>query len=271
MNSQKSLSSSALKNIAYITMIIDHLGALIIPDILYLNGLNDEDHPLIFLCRFIGRISMPLFVFMITEGMVHTRNVGKYILRLLILAVISEVPFDLARILGPWDPTYQNVMFSLLFAVCLLWVCDRIKEKIRNNKVRILLTVLITLATTTAGALLCTDYGPAIPIIALCFYYFRNRKEIMFPLAFVLILGTGFLNDIIMFLYPVYMPEQLTSNAIIYLFEFTSPAVLALPIIACYNGRKGKQLPKIVYYMIYPGHLLLFYLAAMIYLGRLFH
>lgn len=258
----KKISLSTIKNIAYITMIIDHVGGTILPDILFAFGLKDNTiSALCQIFRAIGRISMPLFVFMLVEGFIHTRNVGKYMLRLLILAVISEVPFDLACFQTPWYPEYQNVMFSLLIALCLLWTCEKIREKARTNRIRILLTGLAALFATASGTLCIADYGLTVVPLALCFYYFRNRKAIMVPVAVFILYIVELLSFMIDTVYPVCMPELWNMDYVLTVAEFLAPTVLALPIILCYNGKKGKQLPKMVYYLIYPVHLLLIYLA----------
>ncbi len=76
------MSSFQLKMIAVITMLIDHIGAVIFPDIIVL--------------RIIGRLAFPLFAFLITEGYRHTSNFNRYLGRLFIFAIISQYPFWLA-------------------------------------------------------------------------------------------------------------------------------------------------------------------------------
>ena len=76
------MNSFQLKIIACILMAIDHVGAIMFPDIdLY---------------RIIGRLSFPIFAFLLTEGYVHTRNLKKYFIRLFIFAIIPQIPYSLA-------------------------------------------------------------------------------------------------------------------------------------------------------------------------------
>ena len=80
------MSTFALKLIAIITMAIDHVTAVFIPN-------NTEVY---LVGRLIGRLAFPIFAFLLVEGFFHTSNIKKYLTRLGIFALISELPFDLA-------------------------------------------------------------------------------------------------------------------------------------------------------------------------------
>ena len=101
----KVFSQEGLKLLACITMLIDHIGATIIPD------LN---------LRIIGRLSFPIFCFLMVEGIWHTRNVKKYGLRLAIGALLSELPFDLL-FFGGFTWTHQSVMVTLLLGLLAVY------------------------------------------------------------------------------------------------------------------------------------------------------
>ena len=76
--------------------------------------------------RLVGRVAFPLFAFMIAEGAAHTRDRRWYALRLLLLAVISEIPFDLVAG-GTWlFPADQNTVFTLLLGLLAVWAGDLI-------------------------------------------------------------------------------------------------------------------------------------------------
>ena len=123
-----SFSGTALKTIACITMLVDHIGASCIEAGILTPGLDigtlSRDtlsaYPLYRLdmvLRFTGRLAFPLFCFLLVEGFVHTRDVKKYVRRLFLFALISEVPFDLAFFRTPFDPSAQNVYWTLALGV----------------------------------------------------------------------------------------------------------------------------------------------------------
>ena len=129
------LTSGALKWIALITMFIDHIGAIILEKgaiSAYNQGLPTAlsyDVSLLlskmdFFIRQIGRISFPIFCFLLVEGFYHTSNRKKYALRLFLFACISEIPFDLCFRGKILEFSYQNVMFTLLIGFLTMWAIE---------------------------------------------------------------------------------------------------------------------------------------------------
>ena len=110
------LNSANLKIIAMVTMLIDHVGAVIFPQFIIL--------------RIIGRIAFPIFAYELVEGYFHTSNIWRYILRLLVFGVISEFFFDMA-FFGYLGPEHQNVMFELAFGLILLWLLESYRTILR--------------------------------------------------------------------------------------------------------------------------------------------
>lgn len=92
------MSAFTLKLIALVTMIIDHVGAIFFPQFIWL--------------RYIGRLSMPIYAFLLVQGYMHTRNFNRYALRMGIFALLSEVPYDLL-FQGTWlEFQRQNILFT---------------------------------------------------------------------------------------------------------------------------------------------------------------
>ena len=99
----------ALKLIALISMIIDHIGhAILAPYV------NANTAILVWYCIFrsIGRIAFPLYAFMLVEGMHHTHDLRKYVRRLWIFAIASELPYDYMNGFHHYL-SIQNVGFTL--------------------------------------------------------------------------------------------------------------------------------------------------------------
>ena len=124
LSPRRTFSGTALKTIACITMLVDHIGASCIEAGILTPGLDagtlSQDtlsaYPLYRLdmvLRFTGRLAFPLFCFLLVEGFVHTHNVKGYLGRLVLFGILSEVPFDLAFFRTPFDPSAQNVYWTL--------------------------------------------------------------------------------------------------------------------------------------------------------------
>ena len=100
------MSAFTLKLIALVTMIIDHVGAIFFPQFIWL--------------RYIGRLSMPIYAFLLVQGYMHTRNFNRYALRMGIFALLSEVPYDLL-FQGTWlEFQRQNILFTFLTALFVM-------------------------------------------------------------------------------------------------------------------------------------------------------
>ena len=104
------LSALDLKLLAMAAMLVDHMGYLLFPTVMWM--------------RYVGRLAFPIFAFQIAEGWYRTHNREKYTLRLLICAVVSEVPFDLAFSGTPVDAGYQNVLWTFFIAAAALWAME---------------------------------------------------------------------------------------------------------------------------------------------------
>ena len=127
-------SSFALHIVAMIFMLCDHLWGTIVPGNDWLN------------C--IGHIAFPIFAFMIVEGYCHTKNLRNYISRLLLFAVLSEIPFNLAMGSRVFYPVHQNVLWSFLISLGLIHLNQRV------NNSSLWKRVLVGSATVVLGYVL---------------------------------------------------------------------------------------------------------------------
>jgi hypothetical protein len=110
-------------------MLIDHIGAVLFTGWLF------PDYGVL---RLIGRIALPLYAYMIAQGCKRTKNINKYLLRLGLFALISEIPFDLTfwHYLGEsfGDVDYlrnTNVFYTLFFGAFGIAIYESLKTKKR--------------------------------------------------------------------------------------------------------------------------------------------
>ena len=118
MSAQKArfaLTSAHLHIIAIAAMLLDHLWA---------SGLLQSQ---LFTC--IGRLAFPLFSFMVAEGCHYTRSRQRYAKRLLLWALLTEVPFDLMLSGSVFYPLHQNAIWTLLLGLLCIWFIDAVRQK----------------------------------------------------------------------------------------------------------------------------------------------
>lgn len=242
------IPGSTIKIIAIISMFIDHFAATILARGIEANGgtvvlsfSNGIPEPIVFVyfvMRLIGRLGFPIFIFLLVEGFQHTRNRWKYLLRLFLFALVSEIPFDLAfnisrtRLLqGTFiEFGYQNVFFTLAIGMLTIICMDLVWNTSLPKGVRVILQFPIMVTGAILAELLQTDYGAAGVLAIAMMYFCRNLKPVLGSLFTCLVL------------------------VITNFFEITAFFIL-IPI-ANYNGKRGLNL-KYVFYAFYPVHLLL--------------
>lgn len=154
----KGIPGSTIKIIAVAAMLIDHISAALLTRILIRNGMmgmgtdmtadrqwfaeNGVLYAVMFLMRLIGRIGFPIFCFLLVEGFQKTRSRAKYAMRLGAFALISEIPFDLALKGSVMDFGYQNVYFTLLIGMLLLWGFEAVSKMDAPKWLQIVLNCL---------------------------------------------------------------------------------------------------------------------------------
>lgn len=198
----------------------------------------------------VGRLAFPIYAFLIVEGYFHTSNLKRYALRLLLFAVLSEIPFNLALGSRLFYPLHQNVLWSFLISLGLIhW-----NEKVRSGKLwkRILVGTASVLIGYIAGLLTMVDYLHAGILTVLVFYFFHKRTwwsflgQLLCLLYINLELLGGFGFEFVLFGKTVFFQRQ-------------GLALLALIPIWAYRGRQGLHNKVFQYgcYLFYPVHLLI--------------
>lgn len=143
------LDGTALKWIAVLTMVMDHIGVLLISQE---NIAQTDVVSLGWAMRVIGRLAFPIFGFLLTEGFIHTGNVRKYALRMFAFAVLSEIPFDLFVFGVPLELSHQNAFVTLFLGILVL-------ESIRRWGSDGAVTAAIIIAFGSFAELIRSDYG----------------------------------------------------------------------------------------------------------------
>lgn len=220
----KMMTSAFLKWLAMGTMLVDHLGAIIIEPWLVRGGDIGSTFDWLgfdMILRSIGRLAFPIFCFLLVEGYFHTHDVKKYAIRLGLFALISEIPFNLGITQQLFSFDYQNVFFTLLAGLIAIWGLDQAKNAIAHIAIPALMAV--------AAIVLNTDYGAYGVIMIIILYWCHSNHKLQAIVGAIYNLG------------------QLS-------------AALAFIPIYFYNGQKGQANTKWLYW-IYPIHILIYALV----------
>lgn len=211
----KVLNSYHLKVIALVAMIIDHIGYVFFPE--YLSY------------RIVGRIAFILYAFMLVEGFTNTRNFRKYVSKVFIWALASEVPFDLAMHNSLFYLKEQNIFFSLLVGLIGMYFLDKYKRSL-------ILQFLISVFILISAILLRVNYSWYGVGIILLFYFLKERNILKLIAA-----------------------QLLSIYASFFLMWVQCFAFLGLIPIVLYNEQRGRKIGNI-YYSFYALHLTVLYL-----------
>lgn len=246
---KKGISGSTLKLIALVTMLIDHIGAAVVWRVVLLwsDGMVQSSQVSIEafkglvmfnqILRYIGRISFPIYCFLLVEGFQKTHNKWKYAMRMGMFALISEIPFDLAFSSKVLEFSNQNVFFTLFLGLIAMILVEEIEQKnwfktsLRWNGIaQQLLSLLAVGAIAGLAWFMRTDYDAIGVVCIMLLYLFRKNKV-----------------------------SQIMAGVMAFMWEVTAP--LAFIPIAFYNGERGLNL-KYLFYLFYPLHLLILYLIC---------
>lgn len=212
------LTGSQLKMVALIAMTIDHIGAVLLPQITFL--------------RVVGRLAYPIYAFMIAQGCAHTRDMQKYLTTIISLAAVCQVVYFLA--LGS---LFQGILVTFSMSIGLIMLLKKTEEeKTTGLKVASVVAVFLVLFVTELLPILLSgtdfgvDYGFLGVLLPVCVYFAGSSLKRFWVAAGVLLFMSLKMGGIQWF------------------------CLLAIPLLYLYNGKRGTG-SKRFFYIYYPAHL----------------
>lgn len=217
------LTGNQLKLIALATMTADHIGAYLLPQFLFL--------------RILGRLSLPIYAYMIAEGCRHTHSRRRYFLRLVGLGVLCQVVNYLVA-----GSLYQGILITFSLSLVLIFTLEDFRRRPAFSTGALLAGawmavafVCLTLPLLLPGTDFAIDYGfPGVMLPALI-YLGTDRRQRLLAMTAGLIALSWSLGGVQWY------------------------CLAALPLIALYNGEKGRFAIGRLFYWYYPAHLVVIY------------
>lgn len=187
------------------------------PDMMLLSGWAS-------VLQLIGGLAVPVFAFLLVEGFVHTSSFRRYLLTMLGFAVLSEIPYDLAMNDTFWNLSSQNALFSLAICLVMLYGLRLLQE--RGGKMSKVLMAVMVIAALLWSSLLRCNFGLCLILLCTVYYLLYDRKGMR------ILMGCA--------VSTLYVTGPLSGYA-----------------LWSYNGERGWNKNKYVFYAFYPAHLLL--------------
>ncbi len=227
------LTNNQLKIIAMVSMLLDHVGLLFFPD---------EQ-----IFRILGRIAFPIFAYMIAEGCRYTKNRVKYLGMIAAMGVVFQIVYFVAM-----QSFYQGILITFSLSIILIYSIDGIvkSKKIWGRLAAIgalafIVAFVFVLPSVLSNTDFDIDYGVWGILLPVLVYFMPSRPwQICTASVFLVV-------RVLYYLFIVPMPIQAWS-------------LLAVPLLALYNGKRGKTKMKYVFYIFYPAHLVILYGIAML-------
>ena len=217
------LTGNQLKLLALLAMTCDHVGLQLLPQFIIL--------------RIIGRLAAPLFAYMIAEGCRYTHDRGRYLSRLLGMAVLCQIAYFIAM-----RSLYQCIFVTFSLSVCLIYALDNALRRRTPVSVLLAAAALAAAVFVTEGlprVLIHTDFdvdyglwGVTLPVLV---YLGRGKWE---KLALFTV-GVGLLG--------------------LHYGGIQWWGLLSIPLLSLYNGKKGARNIGRLFYWYYPAHLVAIY------------
>ena len=233
-----SISADGLKNFACVMMMVQTIGISIVEHGLIkidqytqseLSQAMAEDGRWMMLAgvgsimQLLGGMAVPIFAFLLVEGFKSTSSYRNYLLTMMVFAVLSEVPYDLANSGKWWDLSSQNALVTMTICLLMLYFLSMIEGAKgvvgRFGKIGIVLCALVW------ATLFKSNCGLAMVLLTAIFYllYTRNVLKTILGILVSLLYVTGPLS-----FYGIW----------------------------CYTGERKNKIPKYAYYVFYSLHLL---------------
>lgn len=218
------LTNNQLKILAMASMLLDHVGLMLLPEWGFL--------------RVLGRLAFPIFAYMIAEGCRYTKNRTKYLLTLLVMALGIQAVYFIAM-----GSLYQNILLTFTLSVLLICGVDLFLQE--KTVARGLLAAGAVLLVVFVGAVapvifknagFVIDYGFFGVLLPVAVYYAPGKLGKLIAVSSILLIRALLYGELKWF------------------------AFLSLPFLALYNGKRGKYKLKYLFYVFYPAHLLAIYL-----------
>ncbi len=217
------LSGNALKIIALLAMTVDHMSLMLFPEVILL--------------RLVGRLAMPIFAWMIAEGCTYTKNRFRYFFTVFGVGLLCQIVYLLFM-----QSLNQCILITFSMSLLLIYTMD-LAEKKKNFLSLCLMGltfagvcyICVFLPGDLPGTDFRVDYGIWGVLLPVVIYTAKAKEQKLMAAAGVLVL-----------------------LAIAY-GRWQWFALLALPLIALYNGQRGKAKLKYLFYLYYPLHLAALY------------
>ena len=222
------MNRNIIKYIAALAMLLDHIGLLFVPSDTFIGTAM----------RVAGILTAPIMCFFIAEGFIHTRSRKKYGTRLLVFALISQIPFAYMIYNNFWVAHFNVIAtFFLCFMMLLVF------EKVENIFLKVAL-----IAGIVALGYFC-DWGLMAPLWVMCFYLCKDDKNKM-ALWYCVLCAFWVVRCCVV---------TAGKGGEWYDSLWQAGSFLALPILYTYNGESGKtgKFSKWFFYWFYPLHILI--------------
>lgn len=238
------MNGNRIKFIAALTMFIDHMGLLLFPHIL--------------LFRYIGRLAMPLYAYLISEGAFHTGNKLKYFLEIFLMGTFCQSVYIIEELFSfGIRSVYLNILLTFSFSLLIIFPFLKMKEVYNGKGIKkaapYFLLFILALSFSVffeafsknsvalTGISVKTDYGLMGILLPFSAAIFKDKfkKLLSFSLALVI--------------FNIYLMPNL---------PYTWFSLAVIPLLLLYNGKRGKKAYKYAFYLFYPLHLAFLYLIA---------